>query len=228
MASNIAMNDRGEIDYVDKYIGVYYTPLNSLTLAEMKELNNNFISSCTNIQKKDDLTMYRLYGEDSKGVCLVFDFHPQWQKNNMQMRKISYGEARNRHAVLDFLKLFISTLSSAYGIRFRFKYLDIWKHFFKSSDYALEEEVRLLYIDEGYNPPDGSGWVKSNPDNIISRYVTFKFSNTDFPLTLSAIVLGPNCPDAQLNRRQLEVFLDANGITGVMVENSTIESYRKS
>jgi hypothetical protein len=130
------MNDQGEIDYVDKYIGVYYTPLNSLTLAEMKELNNNFISSCTNIQKKDDLTMYRLYGEDSKGVCLVFDFHPDRQLNNMQMRKISYGETRNRHAILDFLKLFISLLSSTYGIRFRFKYLDIWKHFFKSSDYV--------------------------------------------------------------------------------------------
>jgi hypothetical protein len=227
-ASIVAMNDRSEIDYAYKQMNVFYKPLSSLSFLEMDELNKSFISSCTNIRKKDDLTMYRLYGDDSRGVCLVFDYDKSKERSNMLLREISYGEAHKRHDKLDRLAAFLHTLNYIHRIRFRFVYLDTWKHFFKSSDYALEEEIRLLYIEKAAFPPDNHGWVKSQPDQIISRYVTFDLDRTDFPLRLRTIILGPNCPDVAVNRRQLEVMLRSKGITNVDVEVSSIESYRKS
>jgi|GEM_PF-5611017 len=228
LASIIAMNDRSEIDYAYKQMNLFYKPLHSLSIWEMEELNKSFISSCTNIRKKDDLTMYRLYGDDSRGVCLVFDYDQDKERYNLLLRQVSYGEARKRHDKLDRLATFLQTLTATHRIRFRFMYFDTWKHFFKSSDYALEEEIRLLYIEKPGFKPDDQGWVKSYPDQIISRYVTFLLDHENFPLKLRSIVVGPNCPDAAVNKRQLEVMLKHRGITGVTVELSQIESYRKS
>jgi hypothetical protein len=147
MVSHIAMNDRGEIDYVDKYINNLYKPLQSLSLKEMQQLNNSYISSCTLESKEDDLTMYRLYGDDSKGVCLRFSVTNGLHTSNMMIRKISYAQSRQQHLELDLLKAIITRLSGFVKINFRFLYLDIWKHFFKSFDYMVEQEVRVLYLD---------------------------------------------------------------------------------
>ncbi len=228
LASDIAMNDRGEIDYADKYIKLFYKPLNSLTLAELQQMNKNFISSCTTMQQTDNLTMFRLYGEDTKGVCLWFDFDSTKQSRNMIVRRVSYAQARGRHLELDIIERFITTLSSVYRIRFRMRYLDTWKHFFKSWDYAIEDEIRLLYMENTHVPADYTSWIVSSPDHIVSRFAIFDLSKGHFPLSLNKIILGPNCPDHQVNRRQLEVFLAEKGMGGVIVENSKIESYRKS
>jgi hypothetical protein len=228
MASHIPMNDRGEVDYVDKYIGDYYKPLNSLSMVELKQMNNSFISSCTTIDKKDDLTMYRLYGDDSKGVCLCFTVIDNSLKDNIIIRKISYGVSPGNHPELDLINHIVNMLITVHGIRFRFQFLDIWKHFFKSSDYKMEEEVRLLFIEDPANPLKDSGWVISSPDRILSRYIMFELNNPDFPLRLEKIILGPNCPEGHLNRRQFEVLLNSKGMSGVSVELSRIDSYRKT
>lgn len=228
MGSDIAMNDRGEIDYVDKYIGLFYKPLQGLSLSELQQMNNSYISSCTRIMKEDDLTMYRLYAEDTKGVCLCFNVTNDVQSKYMLIKRISYAKGIGNHPELDIIKNIINTLSSSLLIRFRFLYLDVWKHFFKTHDYAIEDEVRLLYFDNSTFPPKRKGWVVTLPDKILSKYVIFDFNSKEFPLSLSKIILGPNCPDAQLNKRQIEVFLDEQNIQNVTVENSKIESYRKN
>lgn len=226
MASHIPMNDRGEVDYVDKYIGDFYKPLGSLSMSELKQMNNSFISSCTTVDKKDDLTMYRLYGDDSKGVCLCFNVIDNLPKDNIIIRKISYGISPGIHPELDLINNIINTLR-AHGIRFRLQFLDMWKHFFKSSDYKMEEEVRLLFIEDPVNPLKNSGWVISNPDKILSRFVMFELNSSYFPLKLKEIILGPNCPENQVNKRQFEVLLNNLGMIDVSVKTSRIDSYRK-
>jgi hypothetical protein len=226
MGSNIAMNDRGEIDYVDKYIDLFYKPLQSLSLGELKQLNNSYISSCTSKTKEDNLTMYRLYAEDSRGVCLCFNVANGLQSKYLLIKKISYARDDGKHPELDLIKS-ISNILSGLG-RFRFLYLDVWKLFFKTHDYAIEDEVRLLFFDNTSILPKDKGWVVTNPDKILSKYVTFDLNSAVFPLKLYKIILGPNCPEALLNKKQIEVFLDAQNIQNVTVENSKIESYRKN
>lgn len=228
MGSHLAMNDRGEMDYVDKYLGAYYKPITSMTLAEMKQMNSSFISSCTERSNEDDLTMYRLYGDDSKGVCLRFAVTNSIQSKYMLIRKISYGTSRNFHFELELIKAITASISSSLFVRFKFLYLDVWKHFFKSFDYKMEQEVRLLYVDNQILEPKERGWVIAHPDRIISKYVMFELGEYKFPLKLEKIILGPNLPERTLNQKQLEVLLDENQISGVQVTISEIESYRKS
>lgn len=228
MGSDIAMNDRGEIDYVDKYIGLYYKNLQSLSLPELRQMNKSYISSCTTTRKLDDLTMYRLYGEDSKGVCLSFNVTNGLQSKSLLVKKVSYAIGPGNHPELDLIKNILYNHKSPAFIRFRFLYLDIWKHFFKTHDYAVEEEVRLLYLNNKSYPPKKEGWVVTYPDKILSKFVLFGLNDSNFPLRLSKIILGPNCPEALLNSRQLEVLLDENNLTNIQVENSKIVSYRKN
>ncbi len=228
MGSHLAMNDRGEMDYVDKYLKINYKPLHSLTLPELHQMNQSFISSCTTISKEDDLTMYRLYGDDTKGVCLKFALTLGVQSKSLIIRKISYARPDGSHPELDAISFFIDGLSASLGIKFRFIYLDIWKHFFKTKDYAIEDEVRVLYLNDGAFAPVSQGWVITHPDKITAKYVVFDLNAHAFPLHLTNITLGPNFPDPLVNRRQLEVLLDEEGFTGVNVVNSKIESYRKS
>ncbi len=228
MSSDIAMNDRGEIDYVDKYIGLFYKPLQSLSLSEMHRMNKSYISSCTTFDKKDDLTMYRLYAEDSKGVCLCFNVTNGVQSKYMLVKKISYAKRQGVHPELDLIRSIINNINTVYQVRFRFLFLDTWKHFFKTHDYEIEKEVRVLYLDNSAYPPSDKGWVITDPDKILSKYAIFHLNDPNFPLSLDKIILGPNCPESQLNKRQFEVFLDEQNISTVKVENSKIESYRKT
>jgi hypothetical protein len=228
MGSNIAMNDRGEIDYVDKYIGAFYKPLHSLSVTEMQHHNRSYISSCTTSEKEDDLTMFRLYGDDSKGVCLCFNVSNILNPNSFLIRRISYARGYNDHPELDLLKGIINTISGKLKAAFRFLYLDIWKHFFKSHDYSLEKEVRVLYFDNRFVKPVKEGWVMTSTDKILSKYVIFRLDDPGFPLQLYKVILGPNCPESQLNRKQFEVLAAERGLMGFTIENSKIESYRKS
>lgn len=228
MGSHLAMNDRGEIDYVDKYLKINYKPIHNLSLDEMKSMNESFISSCSTVSKKDDLTMYRLYGDDTKGVCLRFSVSLGVQSRYMIVRKISYAMPDGTHPELDVLMGFLVGLSTTLKVRFRFMYLDVWKHFFKTKDYRIEDEVRLLYLNNKTNPPGSQGWVVTHPDKIVSKYVMFDLNSTLFPLQLTDIILGPNYPEPHVNKRQLEVLIDEKGIPNVVVANSKIESYRKS
>jgi hypothetical protein len=228
MASHLSMNDRGEIDYADKYLDIYYKPLPNLSLKEMRQLNRSYISSCTNSSKKDDLLMYRLYGDDTKGVCLCFEVTYGLQLNNLIIERVSYARKDKKHPELDLIKKIIENTESKFRVRFRFLYLDIWKHFFKSCDYEFEQEIRLLYFDNNLILHTSQGWVISSPDKILSKYVLFNLNDHHFPLKLNKIILGPNCPESQLNKRQLEVMLDEKGFSKVSVAMSEIESYRKS
>lgn len=117
------MNDSSEVNFFEK--SIYQDqdiPLN-------QEINRKFISSCCSSDNRDKLTFYRLYADDGKGVCLVFDVK---QNPKFLLKKVIY--LNEYDAILDFLRDFIIFVNSKTGGTFKFKTLHDWAHFIKQNN----------------------------------------------------------------------------------------------
>lgn len=207
----VSMNDKSEIDYVDAYCN---TKTNT---SSNQLLNNSFISSCSIL--KDNLTMWRLYGDDAKGACLVFDIKTDSQKDFI-IHEVSYADQQGNDPKLDIIK----HLTQNDVI---FKDIDKWKHFFKSKDYSIEEEVRLIFQDTFKSSiVKNRDWIKTNDYSIINPYVEFDLLNTpQFPLKLKEIILGPKCPERETNKYQLQELIQQHKLS-INVRLSEIKNYR--
>lgn len=197
----VGMNDTTEVNYVDNYILGGSKSYDIISPKEIESFNNTFILSCTD--KDDDLTLFRLYADDSKGVCLEFDV--TIAKENFVISKISYANQNKIHPELDIVKRIINQLKSE-GISFIFKSLDIWKHFFKPYDYKDEQEIRVLYKSKAGDKLK-KGWVMTNSHNILNSHIDFPLIGDKFPLKLRNITLGPKYPERDVNKKQLEYYI---------------------
>ena len=209
----VGMNDKSEIDYFDKECPVDNSG------SSVRELNETYLSSCSSL--KDDLTMWRLYGDDAKGVCLEFEIVPSKERySNFILAPVNYAQKRGGHTALKMLK----ALSDA---KVRFTELNKWKHFFKPYDYSVEKEIRLMFLDNGRydNGVTNRDWVKTCSHSIINPIVDFKLNTSKFPLQLKRIILGPKMPELDLNKSQLEDLISSKGYT-IMVDKSEIDNYR--
>ena len=199
------MNDRTELNYFDNFLG------------KVNEVDNNnkYISSCSLL--KDDLTMWRLYGDDGRGVCLAFNVHDV--SSCFHLYKVDYGDEPKKHKHLDVIK-------RLHDNGFVFNDSEIWKRFFKPYEFSSEEEVRLLFIDDFTNKSIGRDWVKTFDNSIINPVIDFPLTESSFPLQLSEIILGPKFPEEVLNSYQLNQMLKSRGIKINNIEPSTIKCYR--
>lgn len=206
------MNDSTEVNFIEKTIYQSDTlPLNS-------DINNIFISSCS-LDKEDDLTQWRLYAEDGKGVCLKFGINSK--KEGFILNKIKYINSKSEE--IKKIQNIISEIYSITGSNFVFNTLHEWCHFIKPDDYSVESEVRLLYkLKNGECP---KGWIISDTYRIINPYVEFSLDNS-FPLKLIEIRLGPKCPEKRINKFQIEQLLKRNNKDDVKVTLSSITNYR--
>lgn len=203
----VGMNDKSEIDYFDEYCYA------AKDMISYQELNNLFLSACSLL--KDNLTMWRLYGDDAKGVCLSFDINPNII-NDFVLQTISYADDEKKDANLDI----IHDLLNANVV---FSDIGKWKHFFKTKDYSIEQEVRLLF--QNKDSVKKRDWIKSNDYSIINPYVEFDLFDSEFPLTLKEIVLGPKCPEKETNKYQLIDLINQNNLP-ISVNISDIKNYR--
>ena len=226
MCSITCMNDKGETSYADKYVGFGAF---ANTSKSIEENNDCFILSCCNIGMKDNLTMWRLYGDDGKGVCLEYDVDLAKVDNKFFFfAPVSYGEAMNIHPTLDFIRDIRHWNEN--GWSFNLKRWYIWKHFFKSHLFKEENEVRLLYL---WTPEetDNTEWILDSTNSIVSRRCKFPIPNDRLPLTLKNAIIGPKCPEQNSNVDQLNYM---NGLKKVMpfniiknaIQSSSIEDYR--
>lgn len=238
----IGMNDKSEVDYTDRLIYEENKAFFSKPKGIVKEINKKYIISCSTIENLDDLTMYRLYSENNRGVCLGIDLEKQNIKANMLLGKVSYGKKDGSHPSLDFLKEFVKQVEKTVNKKLTFSNYNTWKHFFKGYEYAVEKEVRLLYIHDGLDgiQPVDNGWLLTNSDKIVNPYVAFTFNGGDFPLQIRKIILASNCPEWQTNKVQLEEMLDqkflewgskgkmepAPQLNPISIEASSLTSYR--
>jgi hypothetical protein len=223
----VGMNDTTEVNYAENYVTGTNRDYTQAHWRTVDAYNRRFISSCS--LKDDDLTQWRLYADDSKGVCLVLNVNQQLLNSKFVLKRISYGEKDNSHPELDLIKKIIATIKDDLGVDFEFKTLNIWKHFFKPYDYGVEEEVRLLFI---MTEEMKKGWLLTASHNILNPFVEFKLNDKDLPLQMTEILLGPKCPEKEINQKQFEQYireLNHNpeyNISKLKVSISKIKNYR--
>ncbi len=225
----VGMNDISEVNYAENYVSGIEKNYEDAHWKTIENSNNRFISSFS--LKKDDLTQWRLYADDSKGVCLVFDIDKEFIDTKFILKRVSYAKRYKGHIELDLVKEIISKLKIDYGIDFEFRTLNIWKHFFKPYEYAVEEEVRLLYIhhDDEYATKN---WLLTSSHQILNPYVEFTLNDVRMPIKLKEIVLGPKCPEKLINKKQFEQYIrelrrdPKYNVDKVNVEISSIRNYR--
>ena len=212
-ASLAGMNDNSEYRYAwDCFFR------EELPLDETEDcINCTYVLSCSSMKQKDSLEMWRLYGDDGKGVCLIFDVDKP--ENPLLLAKTIYEFVHeNGRKKLDnkwrLLKHLTTELNNI-GIPLKLRNQNKWLPFFKSGDYHYENEVRLLYEenDESNNFHTSHDWVLNNANSIFTPYVQFDLSDkgeqqkTTFPLKLKGIVLGPKCPEKEMNAKQIKNML---------------------
>ena len=208
------MNDASEPNYIEEIL--YQSGIQTSNA----EKNKIFIMSCS-IGKEDDLTQWRLYGDDAKGACLTF--RTVRKKGGFVVRKIKYI-GQNSKPIQKLIKL-IKYVEDLTEYMLVFNTIHEWCHFIKPKDYEVESEVRLLYQLSDNDKTDG--WVLSNGTNIINPYIEIDLLNEDFPLKLIDIKLGPKCPERETNRFQLEEFIkDSSKLKGISISESDIKNYR--
>ena len=227
LCSIVCMNDKSECFYVDKYLyDNAPEKLSEMSTARVRELNSNFIMSCSNINMKDNLTMWRMYGDEAKGVCLEYDVDSDFINHHFFMAPVSYAQSDGSHPELDFIK----NLQQYPLKKFRliFRTLDIWKHFFKPAEYSSENEIRLLYVD---NNTSSYKWIQTS-EPILAPVMEFDIAqNTPgyFPLCIKEIMLGPKSPERDTNSAQMAYRIELQQLKiskGFRVTMSEIDNYR--
>lgn len=217
MNSIVSMNDKTETDFLQEYIKNYkedFVDEYDKYLFADKE----FITSFTT--RIDDLDMWRLYGDNAHGVCLVFE---RDNKDKGGLYEISYVNAD-----LDILNE-IAKLQNALkdnNIRFRLNLLQKYQHFMKHSDYSSEKECRLLVHSE---KPDG--WFVNRDNGILTPFIVKNIARDEktgsdkYPFRLSRIILGPASREKMANFMQI-FYMSARYGYYLAVEISKINSYR--
>ena len=215
MINNKSFRMNGLAGMNDKSEGYYWDEAVSGKKQEPKEtINDYYISSFSSIP--DNLTLWRLYGDDGKGVCLSFQF-----KENVN--EITLGKTKYVPKDADCFKFFKAVLDN----NFVFQDIEQWKCFFKPLEYNIEAEYRLIFRKDkdGLNIK-GNGYYVTNDNAIINPYITLDMCSDDFPLKLNEIILGPKCSESKVNIVQLECLLKGRGIYGVSVKESKVKTYR--
>lgn len=225
--SIVCMNDKSECYYADHYVYAKDSlPLSALSDESVRELNSHFITSCTNITHADNLSMWRMYADNARGVCLVFQKDEDVMKDGFVLAPVSYGREDGSHPELEIVKALMNTPLKKYRVVFRT--FNLWKHFFKSFDYADEAEIRLLYTERDCTHYK---WIKTG-ENIFAPVVEFDTTNASnkYPLILKKVILGPKSPDADTNVAQLRMMAGMSQLKfhdgKLRVEKSAIDNYR--
>lgn len=234
MVSLIGMNDVSECYYADQYVARKKGEESSTSIlpAERKVLNNTYILSCNDLSKEDDLTMWRLYGDNCEGVCIKMCIEKDILEKNdtFILAPVSYGRARDEHPELDFANTILSI--NIGGKTLTFETWCYWKHFFKDYRYSVEKEVRLLYTGRGNGK---RSWILVKDTEIPCTISVFPLKclpnhSNDFPLTLKEIMIGSKCIDKETKKSQFdELIKERNagydkGFAEVKV--SAIDNYR--
>lgn len=218
--SIVSMNDKTEINILSDIHKNFEITKDEEGLAVALANDINIISLTP---KTDDLNMWRLYGDNAKGVCLIFKRNVEKDDELKKIKYIAPNEINSTNRV----KKFLNDLREN-DIKFSFNHLTIDSHYIKYDDYKSEDEYRMIVIK---NKPDG--WFINRDNGLITPYVELKLSNFPipenvdyFPYTLSSIRLGPAFKEIGINKVQIKQMCMDAGFFNVDIVQSNISSYR--
>jgi hypothetical protein len=219
MSSMVNMNDKTEMTYLAE-ITKNFTEKIEHEGDEYFFANQNFITSFS--ERKDDLDMWRFYGDNAHGICMVFD-----AKNviGSGIKKILYIDKGEK--IVQNIQKFLFALTNNH-IKFRFSILDNNKSFYKSKDFESEAEHRLLI-----NVKNVTNWTITQPYNIFAPYIEKNLNPSNnnigdnFPLTLKSIILGPEMQNKNINKFQIRQFILNHCFSSkIEIIESKISNYR--
>lgn len=229
MTSLVGMNDSTECYYVDSYLSEH-GGITFLTNSDNTYWGTySFVTSFTDLQ--DDLTMWRLYGNDASGINIQFKLVGQL-KDDFILSPVSYANKDGSHPKLDLIAD-VQNLAIE-NMRFAFRCLHVWRYFFKPYQYSVENEIRLLY--EKDKPDDQLTWIQTGI-GIISSLTIFSIEEKSknkhplYPLVVRGITLGPQFVESNINLEVIKIMLQAKyGWTekDVKIKTSCINNYRKN
>lgn len=186
------LNDREE---TSKETGSIIKHLkNPYHLNHIEALNNRYVFSCSELE--DDLNQWRLYGDDGMGACVELTLE------NEVPRGFFIGNVRYDNNFFESLTSVMRKIFKATGGILVFNRLSVWLYFLKSSMWKNEREVRILYWDQNNLAPQ---W-EINRYGILSKYISF--ARSEFPGSITKIILGPKFPEKNTNRSQLKLFIN--------------------
>lgn len=224
-----SMNDPSEGNYADMCMPWYVNRDRWDWKSELNEVaidndNRAFLLCCCDETQYDDLTMWRLYGDDTKGVCMKFAVDESKIDNNrFYISSVNYGKKDGSHPELGLIRDLCSA-TIAKGWHFGFQQWYFWKYYFKPYEYSTEKEVRLVFFPNENDPePD---WYFDSSNGIFNKrmLIPIYYDNPlGFPLSVEEILLGPKSPNADKNVEQIwlmgEYMIDR-------VRKSKINNYR--
>lgn len=191
--------------------------------------NEIFISSCS--VKMDDLTMWRLYGDNSKGACLEIEISAPKRHSPFLLGAVSYVD-RNRRQILSILFNLVRQVRSL-GYSLNPKLFSLILFFLKHHQYRVEREVRIIYDSNILNTVTPLNpkmdWGFAEPYKIIRPYIDIDFlTNAEkiedlIPFKITRIWLGPNCPKEEKNMLQLNTLIRQKGLDYIDVKSSSID-----
>lgn len=217
MNSIVSMNDKTETDFLENVFRNFkeeYEQEYDKYLFADKE----FITSFTT--RIDDLDMWRLYGDNARGACLVFERN---RRATDGLFKINYINPEGN--ILIKISDFLLALKDK-DIKFRWNLLQKYRHYLKHSDYETEDEYRLLVTSD-----DPDGWFINRDNGILTPYLereikkSGKPAESDYPYKLNKIILGPAIQEKHVNLMQVFYLIHQYGFF-LSVEESKIISYR--
>jgi len=174
--SIVSMNDKTEIDYMDKYIQGFNINDIIIDKSKVQNANESFISCFSS--KDDDLTMWRLYTNNGNGVCLEYSIKDKQNRIDSYIKKVNYAvrnsnsEEIDEHEHIDVFRRLVILLKDKLKTDFRIRSLDIWKHFFKPSAFSDEFEIRLLMFNKKNR--FHKKWRIDNSSGIVTSFIEFK------------------------------------------------------
>ncbi len=230
------MNDKGEGLFAWNMVSpAENTVENRLLINRKKLVNDAFITSFSVIDKKENLAQWQIYGNDAKGVCLVFSVKDE-VSDRFFLHPIRYLDTNGVSChkkgkdglimVEDDLINKMKDLCRSEDARY--SDLSPLIFYYKDSKFASEDEVRLLFDNKKSSAykserkvPD---WLLTNANNIPNPYIDVPLE--EIPIKLEEIIIGRRMDDPDTVQAQIETLLEQKGMKDVVVELSEITFYR--
>ena len=178
-----SMNDTSE----SFFLGEFLCDIYKSSEERYKEIVKNHNTLITSLSKRyDSALMWRLYGDNGKGACLVFDV------KDAEAKPILYiGEKASRYQQL---RTAIRNLNKE-GINIFIRDIESLRFYVKSNQFDYEEEYRLLYSSDDISC--------TQYEDLISYYKDLKIDEKgcipELGIRIKEIIVGANLPQREVN-----------------------------
>lgn len=224
MSGLAGMNDTSELHALNSILNPNITKRvlrEEILPSIIKQDNDFFINSFCDNNKSDDLTMWRLYGDNGKGACLTFEYDINILNNKtFALLPVTYLNPQ-KATQYDIIKLLDGKLSF-YNRTFILRNLITWEHFIKPYEFSDENEIRLLCDASTLDKPIPI-WIRNQSNGIFHPIINFE--RNSYPLKLKSITLGPKFAEIDTNFRQIN-YLAKQFDKGIIINKSQCLFYR--